>query len=266
MTTPPIGRRAQNRLDRHQQLMAAATEIISETGSDGLTMQAVADRVDCAVGTIYTYFPSKTALLGELQISAIDTLKASFELSSGVWDEELAAARVDETVASLVRLVAFGHLFTAGPILHPREFELLQMLLSTRRRGVPSDEGRPVLPHAFELISEFLLLIDRAVDVGVLTTQGDAFELSLSRTLRWAGGLNGALLVSNTSPDAQMLTVDQLDGRMLALQLADDLLRGWGAPPLTLATANDFVADLGTRGRLLKASIAPLSMSQTAAD
>ena len=57
MTVKPMGRRALNRVARHSQLMAAATEIFEESGLAGLTMQAVAERVDCAVGTIYTYFP-----------------------------------------------------------------------------------------------------------------------------------------------------------------------------------------------------------------
>src|SRR5690606_37926200 len=90
MTTPPIGRRAQNRATRHAQLMAAATEIIATKGLSGLTMQAVAELVDCAVGTIYTYFPSKTALLSELQIAAIRTLQATFDASLASWDDELA--------------------------------------------------------------------------------------------------------------------------------------------------------------------------------
>mgnify|MGYP000349585698 CR=1 FL=1 len=44
--------------------VAAATRQISTTGEELLhTMQAVADRVDCAVGTIYTYFNSKASLI-----------------------------------------------------------------------------------------------------------------------------------------------------------------------------------------------------------
>ena len=265
MTTPPVGRRAQNRATRHAQLMNAATEIIATKGLSGLTMQAVAEIVDCAVGTIYTYFPSKTALLSELQIAAIQTLQATFDASLSTWDDELASLSVDDDLAALVRLVAFGHLFTAGPDLHPREFELLQALISTPNREI-GEEGPDVLPHALTLINEFRLLIDRAVELGVLEcgTGGadgnEPLEVSMARTLRWAGGLNGALLVSNAHPDERLL----LDGRSLALQLSNDLLRGWGAGADQLREATDVVAGLALRNRLLVRAEPPVSLTETA--
>ena len=265
MTTPPIGRRAQNRATRHAQLMAAATEIIATKGLSGLTMQAVAELVDCAVGTIYTYFPSKTALLSELQIAAIRTLQATFDASLASWDDELARLDIDDDLAALVRLVAFGHLFTAGPDLHPREFELLQALISTPNLET-GDDGPDVLPHALALINEFRLLIDRAVELDVLEcgTGGaegnDPLEVSMARTLRWAGGLNGALLVSNAHPDERLL----LDGRSLALQLSHDLLRGWGADAEQLRAATDVVAGLALRQRLLVRAEPPVTISETA--
>ncbi len=115
MTTQPTGRRAANRLARHDQLLTAATAIISESGLSGLTMQAVSERVNCAVGTIYTYFSSKSALLAELQVGAITTLIGTVEQGRVMWDEEIDAAGLDEASAALVRLVALGHLFVAGP-------------------------------------------------------------------------------------------------------------------------------------------------------
>ena len=46
------GRRQRNRAARHSQLVSAAGSIVAEKGLDGLTMGEVAERVDCAVGTI----------------------------------------------------------------------------------------------------------------------------------------------------------------------------------------------------------------------
>jgi hypothetical protein len=78
-------------------------------------------------------------------------------------------------------------------------------------------------------------------------------DSSLNRTLRWAGGLNGAMLVSNVGVDPERINPDLFDGRRLALSLADDMLVGWGAPPRTLASAHAFVDELATRERLLPA-------------
>lgn len=256
MTIEPTGRRARNRIARHEQLLTAATEIISESGLNGLTMQAVAERVDCAVGTIYTYFASKSALLAELQVEAIKTLSSSVDRSREIWDEEIEAAGLDPASAVLVRLVAFGHLFVAGPELHPREFELLQVHISSRRREINDEDTPAVVPHALGLLAQLHGLIEHALEVGALSTRselGDVDEQqTLRRTLRWVGGLNGALLVSNATSDPAWLTADELDGRRLAIALAQDMLLGWGAPPLTLASANEFVRNLAARDRLMR--------------
>ena len=238
--------------------MSAASEIVSTEGLDGLTMQAVADRVECAVGTIYTYFDSKSSLLTALQIAAIETLGASFRRSRAMWDEELAEGEVDEQTTALVRLVAFGHLFTSAPTLHPREFELLQVLLSTRRRETSDEDARQVLPHALGLINEFRLLIEAAVEVDALRAEASGASVedhSLARTVAWAGALNGALLVSNVATvpgdeGAAAFIGDVFDGRQLALRVGRDLLAGWGAPAAPLAAAEAFVEQLRERGRI----------------
>ena len=258
-TAAPVGRRARNRAARHEQLMSAASEIVSTEGLDGLTMQAVADRVDCAVGTIYTYIDSKSSLLTALQIAAIETLGTSFRRSRALWDEDLAMADLDEATVALVRLVAFGHLFTNAPTLHPREFELLQVLLSTRRRETSDEDAQKVLPYAVGLINEFRLLIEAAVELGALRAErkdGTFDDHSLGRTVAWAGALNGALLVSNVATvptegdDSAGLLGDIFDGRTLALRVGHDLLAGWGAPAEPLAAAERFVQQLRDAGRI----------------
>ena len=239
--------------------MSAASEIVSTEGLDGLTMQAVADRVECAVGTIYTYFDSKSSLLTALQIAAIETLGTSFRRSRVMWDEDLAGSDLDEATTALVRLVAFGHLFTNAPTLHPREFELLQVLLSTRRRETSDEDAQKVLPYALGLINEFRLLIEAAVEVGALRAEerdGSFDDHSLGRTIAWAGALNGALLVSNVATvptdgeETAAFMGDIFDGRMLALRVGRDLLAGWGAPIEQLTAAEAFVQKLSDSDRI----------------
>ena len=56
--------RAQRRRDRRrQQIIDAARQIIASKGLAGLTVQDVTETADMAVGSFYTYFPSKEALL-----------------------------------------------------------------------------------------------------------------------------------------------------------------------------------------------------------
>lgn len=257
MTTQPMGRRALNRVARHRQLMESATEIISESGLGGLTMQAVAERVDCAVGTIYTYFDSKSALLAELQVEAIKILTASLERSLAVWDGEITNAGLDDGTAALARLVAASRLFVAAEDLHPREFELLQIHIAMRQRELSDADTLKVLPQVLMLLGHMHRMIDDAVKVGALSTRREMGDESpqtqtLRRTLRWAGGLNGAMMVSNAPSDPAWLTPESMDGRRLALSLADDMLLGWGAPPRILLSAREFVDGLEAADMLMR--------------
>jgi AcrR family transcriptional regulator len=253
MTPEPTGRRARNRVARYDQLLRSASEIVTEVGLDGLTMQAVADRVDCAVGTIYTYFDSKSALIAALQISAIQTLIGTYHRSAEQWDEALEDT--DEAIASLVRFIAFGRLFVAFPDINPREFELLQMLITSRERVLATTDSVAVVPHALTLLNEGKVLLDLAVSVGALTEDPDRPGTdSMSRTLRWAGGLDGALLVANAGDDPSLAGAAAVfHAPTLSQRLTEDLLSAWGAPPKTLAAAIAEIDRMDAQGALFPA-------------
>jgi AcrR family transcriptional regulator len=244
-TDPPLGRRARNRAARHDQLLSAASDIVQESGLEGLTMQAVADRVDCAVGTIYTYFASKSALIAALQVSAVQTLLSTYHQAAELWDQALEESGIDdEAVESLVRVLAYGQLFVAGADLHPREFEFLEMLLSVPERLVNPDDVRAVTPHVLTLLAEGLVLIEAAVSAGALSppdaTRGDD---GFRRLLRWVGSLNGALLTANANVGALPASeAEAFSARSLGKLVTEDLLLAWGAPPRVLQAATDELA------------------------
>ena len=242
MTQAAQGRRAQNRVARNHDLLLAATEIIATEGVEGLTMQAVADNVGCAVGTIYTYFESKSALLSALQLAAIQTLLDTFTTSAESWERAISKADLDPVTAALVRLVAIGQMLVAAGDIHEREFDLLQMLISTPADLTTDSDRQEVIPLALELLDTVRQLIDHANSVGALSLPSS--DSSVSRAIRWAGGINGALLVSNVGIEANRKNPPLFDGQALALSLAQDLLVSWGAPLDDLESANIFVDDL----------------------
>ncbi len=239
-------------------MMAAATELVAESGIEGLTMQALADRVDCAVGTIYTYFSSKSALLVELQGDAIRTIQDSLDRSRCEWDQEIERADLPDDVASLVRLVAFSHLFIAGPELYPREFELLQALISTPVREESPEDAAKVVPRSLALLADVAALIADACSTGALSPVPDDAPLeqrALVRTIRLAGAVNGTMLVSNVSAVGTPLSDALLNGRFLALGVTRDLLLGWGAAPEQLHAAECFITTLESRDLLLRGPV-----------
>jgi AcrR family transcriptional regulator len=254
-----LGRRARNRVARHEELLAAATDIVAEKGIDGLTMQDLAQRVDCAVGTIYTYFDSKSALLAGLQVNAIQQLLSTYHEQVPIWEAYLTAESVDPPTAALARLAAFARLFVAFPTIHPHEFELLQRIIATPEQLIDTTDGHAVQFASMALMNNARNLIDDAVDAGALTAGRPgtgAADDSVSRTLRMAGALNGALLVTNAAANPDLVDVDTFNGQRLARVLSEDLMTGWGAQPDTLDETVKLLDRMERDGILLPAPAA----------
>lgn len=58
-----MSRKQRRHSRRRQEMIDAAREIIAQKGVAGLTVQDITEAVDMAVGSFYTYFPTKEALI-----------------------------------------------------------------------------------------------------------------------------------------------------------------------------------------------------------
>jgi AcrR family transcriptional regulator len=236
-----LGKRARNRLARHSEYLQAALRIATEEGIEALTMQRLATEVEAAIGTVYTYFPSKGALLAEVQREAIDRLLGSFLLLRP--DVEARVADADPTTAALAHLVSFGRFWIASLDAFPQEQLLLQQLMSDSRRAVPDDELGRVLPAIFRLLDLARERFDAAVSAGALH-EGDAMD----RTITFAAALSGVLGVGKLD----RWELEMLDGRRLGAALVDVLLAGWGAPAEHLDAANRILDAIARRHPLAR--------------
>lgn len=52
---------------RRREILTAATHLFREHGYDATSVQAIATRADVAAGTVYLYFPSKEAILRDIE-------------------------------------------------------------------------------------------------------------------------------------------------------------------------------------------------------
>lgn len=236
-----LGRRARNRLERHGAFVRAARQVVFADGLEALTMQRLAEEVDCAVGTVYTYFPSKSALVAELQREAIEVLDASAGRLEGRLDERLRGAA--PAVRRLARVVGLARFWVDTFETFPEEARLLQMLVSStvNTPTIADDDVSRVLPAALRLLHRMEAALDAAAAEGALDA-GDAME----RTVVLVAALNGVLLLETVA----RVDPDLFDGRRLSRSLVDDLLRGWGADGRSLAAAAQRIDGLSAAGPL----------------
>lgn len=228
----PLNRREANRVRRRKEYLDTAAHLVTTQGLDGLTMQAIAKEVGAAVGTIYTYFPSKSDLVSELQLIAIGVLTDAFDQAVANLDEFLDARELEPADLILTRLCAFGAYFMDVSETYPEEFHLQQILLNERREIVDMEDVQRVIPAAFELLGRPRRLLDEAVEHDLLRP-GSALE----RVIIWVAALNGVSLLDNVARINPAL----FDTRRLVRGLTDGLLRGWGAPVEAVAAAEQRV-------------------------
>lgn len=241
LTVVPDDRRERSRDKKRRAILAAADELIAESGLAAVTMQGVADRLDCAVGTIYLYFESKAALIGALQSEAVATLRASCETARRGWDEELGTAGLDADLAALVRLCAFGGFWVSASVVFADEFDLQRALLTEPVVLDADGRGRESLVTIQRLLEQPAGLISAATDLGSLVA-GDAVE----RAVVWLASLDGVLLLEHVAPVDRHLFRSHHLGR----RLTHDLLGGWGADPGDVEIAAGHVDRLAARGPL----------------
>jgi len=234
-----VDRRRRKRDARRDHLLELAADLVEQDGVTGVTMAALAEAADYAPASLYTYFSSRSALVAAVQERALVSLGAVADRHLAATAEAVAATTAGPEVAALTRLCAFGDVFLAAPVRHPREFRLQQELLVTRGVQEATDAGR-LVPVAMYVLDAPRRLLAEAVDAGALTVGGpladplgEPVDASVARTLAWVVALNGALLTDG------LVTGLPTTGAHLGSQLTDALLVGWGADPSRLATARE---------------------------
>ncbi len=239
--TSTTGRRSRNREARLRGYLATALRIATAEGLHAVTMQRLADELDCAVGTVYTYFPSKSALVAEVQQQAIDRLTSSYLHLRQELDELLTSDGAP--VRELTHVVAVARFWIDIGRTYPEETRLLQLLMSQGEQALNPEDVVRVAPGALRHLELAREPIAAATTAGAFSA-GDP----MARTVTLVAALNGVLQVSRLSH----LDPALLDGERLAAALVDDLLTGWGADLGALALAHAHVDALAARGALAR--------------
>jgi AcrR family transcriptional regulator len=221
----PVGRRQRQRAEREAAYLRTALQIATDEGLHALTMQRLAAEVDCAVGTVYTYFPSKSALIAEVQRQAIDRLSDAWDaLTPGV---AKALKRAKPDVAALAQIIAAGRFWIDAITAYPQEARLLQLLFS-EAGTLEVDDAARVAPAALRHLEPARAAFAAAAAAGALDP-GDPMD----RTASYVAAINGVVQLGGLA----RFEFAPFDGARLAGDLIDTLLRGWGAKPTAVVAA-----------------------------
>ena len=92
----PQQRRSQERFDR---VLAAAAELISDTGIESVRMSEIAERAEVPIGSVYQFFPDKLAIVRTLAEQVTDAVHLQVQESfASVADAEEFLHRADALV------------------------------------------------------------------------------------------------------------------------------------------------------------------------
>jgi AcrR family transcriptional regulator len=242
----PDDRRERTRQAKRSRILAAAGGVIDRDGLDGLTMQAVATELDCAVGTLYTAFASKAELVAALQAEAVGVLEASLRTARAQWEVELDG--LEDELVGLVELVAYGAFVAAAAVVFPDETRLVRAMLGETAPAKGSEEARALLPVVLRLLDPPVGRLADAAGLGVIHP-GDP----VARAVTWLSALHGVLRLEGLgSLDRHLFRAGPL-----ARNLTEDLVCGWGADRDDLEVAASHLDRLAALGPLAPPPEAP---------
>jgi AcrR family transcriptional regulator len=89
----PTQARAKERVER---ILAAATDLIAEAGSEPMRMSEIAERAGVPIGSLYQYFPDKAAILRTLATRVMERVREGLkEGLEGIGNAKEALDRTD---------------------------------------------------------------------------------------------------------------------------------------------------------------------------
>lgn len=119
----PKQQRSKERVDR---ILAAATELITESGIEALSMRAVSERSGVAVGTVYRYFSDRDELASAFLLKQTERSEAA--IAEAVFGLETVSIR------SLVEVIMRAYLEH-----HSSQPEIAAIWFSTQKPAIVSD-------------------------------------------------------------------------------------------------------------------------------
>jgi len=165
-----MGLREKSKLERRERILAAAQELIRDTGSIGMSMRALARKAEVSLATPYNLFGSKGAVLHELRLSVLEKLQ-----------REMDQLRSSDPLEDLLRIAELGARTYASD---PRFYRILMGALMASNIGI----------HDGDLAGGAVTLwqrpVEAAISAGLLRADADARFVARDLVISFLGGLD----------------------------------------------------------------------------
>jgi len=227
---------ARKRRTRIREILGAALDIAADEGRDALTLKRLAERLGLTTTALYRYFPSKDALVAELQRAVIHALARSTRECVDAAEADALAKGYSDDERMLLGVVVSAFAFERFAHRAPVEFGILSMNLSAPEYSLPEREAAQVFEAAWSALTELAERLRLAQEGGVLAA-GDASGRAVGL---WAG-LQGVAQTRKLARSAS----DRIDSTRISHDLIQALLVGWGATPALASRMIEATADEG---------------------
>lgn len=158
--------RSQRRVEK---ILDAAAAVFAESGFEATTTNAIAERAEVSIGSVYQFFPNKAALLIQLNLRCLEDLRATLD---AVFVPELEALSREEMIEAVIDGLGAFQGRNSG-VLRVLNTARLPELLATSQTTVATEACRHV-ERLLESIYPDLEPERRAIIASVCFTATDA--------------------------------------------------------------------------------------------
>lgn len=224
------------RAEKKEKYVAAARELIGQHGLAEASVHGLARKLGLSPAAIYWYFPSREALIGEVQRRVFAELTADFRERIERLLSECRRHSEDPAICSLVVLLGLADFYINMPERNPEQARVIGFSLDPRIWLDDSENARfaPVLEGLFREVSTPFkdAVASGALKAGKPTT----------RAVQYWAALQGLLQAGKL----KRLAPGLFDSGSLGMASAHALLLGWGAQKETLLAAEALWEKLAT--------------------
>lgn len=226
-TASPRVRR--KRAERRERIVEAAFAAIAESGPADFSLNQLARDLDYAPGALYWYFPSKEALVVEVQRIAFTELAEKIRNAREEWEAKGMASNLEPDARLVHALLSLARYYLDLGVISPEYSRLIAFSLDPRV-WLDDESAKGLTPVLASVFAEVSVPFMHAQESKALSD-----GLGVVRAVQYWAALQGVLQINKLS----RINPEMFDVNVLGMDTAKTMLLGWGADPKAVAAAEE---------------------------